>query len=49
MLPDKGDNHPTRSTAGSGTMLKYVAMKQAEENLKDFIDELKNRIDRLGR
>lgn len=30
-------------------MLKYVAMKQAEENLKDFIDELKNRIDRLGR
>jgi hypothetical protein len=30
-------------------LLKYVAMKKAEENLKDFIDELKNRIDRLGR
>ena len=30
-------------------MLKYVAMKKAEENLKDLIDELRNRIDKLGR
>jgi hypothetical protein len=30
-------------------LLKYVAMKKAEEKLMEYIDELKDRIDRLWR
>jgi hypothetical protein len=30
-------------------LLKYVAMKKAESGLKEYIDELKDRLDKLLR
>jgi hypothetical protein len=29
--------------------IKYVAVKKTEQDLKDYIEELKERIDKLGR